>query len=113
MDKTIEKLKNWNCDIEGALERFLDNEEMYLEFVNISAKDNLPNELGKMVSENKIREAFEIAHNLKGVYGNLGLTPLYKTIHEIVEPLRIGKTTNFDINYALLLKELDELKELL
>ncbi len=32
--------------------------------------------------------AFEAAHTLKGVAGNLGLTPLYEAVCAIVEPLR-------------------------
>lgn len=32
--------------------------------------------------------AFEAAHTLKGVVGNMGLTPLYQAVCEIVEPLR-------------------------
>ena len=32
--------------------------------------------------------AFEAAHTLKGVTGNMGLTPLYDAVCTIVEPLR-------------------------
>ena len=33
--------------------------------------------------------AFEAAHTLKGVSGNLGLAPLYKAVCALVEPLRL------------------------
>ena len=36
--------------------------------------------------------AFEAAHTLKGVTGNMGLTPLYDAVCTIVEPLRTGRT---------------------
>ena len=35
--------------------------------------------------------AFEAAHTLKGVTGNMGLTPLYDAVCTIVEPLRTGE----------------------
>ena len=32
-------LKEWKCDVEGALERFLDDEELYLQCLNIFSTD--------------------------------------------------------------------------
>ena len=53
------------------------------------------------------KEAFEAAHSLKGVLGNLSLTPLYDKVCEITELLRAGE----DADYAALTAETDGLRE--
>ena len=40
--------------------------------------------------------AFEMAHALKGVLGNLALTPIYKPLSEMTELLRAGKDPDAD-----------------
>ena len=47
------------------------------------------------------------AHSLKGVCGNLSLTPIYDVLNEIVEPLRIKK----EMDYAPLFEKLNKLFE--
>ena len=51
--------------------------------------------------------AFQSAHALKGVLGNLSLTPMYKKSVEITELLRSRTQTD----YAPLLAELFEMKD--
>jgi HPt (histidine-containing phosphotransfer) domain-containing protein len=57
--------------------------------------------------------AFDSAHELKGVLANMGLTPLWEDACALVEPLRVGKLTNTDANYAKLLADLSTFKEML
>jgi len=42
------------------------------------------------IEEGNIPQAISNAHALKGVYGNLSLTPLYKAYTQIVNDLRAG-----------------------
>ncbi len=92
MDKKILRLKEWGCDIDGAMSRFMNNEGMYLSFLDRVKNDSLFNKLLSSVKENDIKEAFNNAHTLKGILGNMGLTPMYEPTCEIADSLRIGKT---------------------
>ena len=52
-----------------------------------------------------LRAAFEAAHTLKGVAGNLGLKPLYDAVCHIVEPLRRGEERD---DYAVMYQTIQE-----
>ncbi len=54
-------------------------------------KENVKNpipDLEAAINSNDLQKAFEIAHGLKGVFGNLSITPLFDALVEITEPLR-------------------------
>lgn len=113
MNVTLERLNKWGCDVRGALERFVGDEDMYIGFLNEVVDDKALEKLGHAIKVGNIRDAFHEAHTLKGVHGNLGLTPLYQLDIEIVEPLRIGKDDGVSENYELLIDANDILKQLL
>ena len=113
MNVVLEKLKQWDCDIEGALERFLDDEEMYMDFLNVTSEDENLDKLVKSVDEGNAKDAFDYAHTLKGVYGNMGLTPLYQLTIDIVEPLRNENMDGIKEKCQELVGKNEELKALL
>ncbi|MFA6947924.1 MAG: Hpt domain-containing protein [Eubacteriales bacterium] len=90
MSKIIDALLSWGCDIDGAMERFMDDEELYLSCLSIVCDDDAFAELESALRAHDIPAAFDAAHTLKGVLGNMGLTPMYDAVVEIVEPLRAG-----------------------
>ncbi|MBR5658308.1 MAG: Hpt domain-containing protein, partial [Lachnospiraceae bacterium] len=47
------------------------------------------------IGERDLKGAFEAAHALKGVLGNLSLTPLYEIVCEITELLRAQTDTDY------------------
>lgn len=98
-DKILDALKEWKCDVEGALERFLDDEELYLQCLNIFSTDENFAKLKEYIDSKSYQDAFDSAHTLKGVAGNLGLTPLYMAIIDIVESLRAKDYTNLNALY--------------
>ena len=55
------------------------------------------------------KEAFEAAHSLKGVLGNLSLTPLYEPTSEMTELLRAGADADYPACLAKILAKRDEL----
>lgn len=70
--------------------------------------------LKKAVEDNDLKNAFELAHTMKGVYGNLGLTPLYEPVCRIVEVLRSGTFNGISGDMELLevkKKELNNISE--
>ena len=109
----FKQMEEWKCDVEGALERFLDDEEMYMDFLHQIAEEEAIVKLGKAIDAGDIQLAFDYAHTLKGVHGNMGLTPLYLLDIEIVEPLREGTFETVKENYQKLVAENEKLKEIL
>ncbi len=93
MSMLLDALREWNCDVEGALERFVWDEELYTECLNTVLEDETFKELGTALEQNRIDDAFDFAHTLKGVLANMGLTPLYDITVRIVEPLRAGRSS--------------------
>ena len=85
---TIEKLKAYGANVEEGLQRCMNNEDFYLMLVNKSLANNQIPNLEEAINNNDLQKAFEIAHALKGVYGNLSITPLYDAVVEITELLR-------------------------
>ena len=89
-DEMIARLSGWGCNMEAALTRTAGDKDFYTTLLT-TYKDTLPlAELRSQVADGKVKEAFETAHMLKGVLGNLGLDPMYRQIGLIVEPLRAG-----------------------
>ena len=107
MNQLFVKLKEAECDVEGALARFLDDEDLYVQFYGELLKDEAFNNLGVALEEGRLYEAFEFAHTLKGIIGNMGLTPMFNIVCDIVEPLRINSVDGVKENY----KELLSLRE--
>ena len=85
---TVEKLGEFGANTNEALERCMNNEQFYLMLVEKALKDDSLERLDSALKNGNLDEGFEIAHSLKGVLGNLSLTPLYEVIVEITELLR-------------------------
>ena len=90
MDRRIERLRAMGCDTAGALERMADDEEFYVECLQEALENPGFDGLQKALTARDAEAAFDCAHALKGILGNVGLTPLYRKTVEIVEPLRLG-----------------------
>lgn len=102
LDKLIEYINT----LEG-LERCLNNEEFYLRLVNKALNDDSYLKLKEEIDNKKLDEAFKIAHSLKGVLGNLSITPMYEIIYELTELLRRKE----DIDYSNYLEGLFRIRE--
>lgn len=113
MGKLFDELEQWGCDIEGAMERFLEDEELYVICLETVITDEAFKHLGEALREKRTQDAFDCAHTLKGVFANLGLTPMYRIVEEIVEPLRAGCNENLLPFYEKLLDANEHLKQIL
>ena len=85
---TIEKLNSYGANASEGLARCFGNEALYLRLVATIPEDAVFERLKKSLDEKNLDAAFEAAHALKGVLGNLSLTPLYTIAVEITELLR-------------------------
>ena len=103
---TIEKLNRFCADTEDGLARCCGSEALYLRLVKMAADEKSFDKLTRAANEKNYKEAFEAAHSLKGVLGNLSLTPLYEKVCKMTELLRAEEKTD----YAALTAETDGLR---
>lgn len=99
---SINKLKEFGCNVNDGLDRCLNDESFYLDLVKSLIKDTQMEKLKEELMQNNLEEAFKISHSLKGVYGNLAITPIYEKLKELTDYLRFKK----EIDYNLLIDEL-------
>lgn len=93
---TTEKLREFGADTDAGLSRCMGNEDFYIRMVIMALQDSGFDRLKDAVNANDLSAAFGQAHNLKGVLGNLALTPLYEPVSEMTELLRAGKEADYD-----------------
>ena len=101
---TIETLQSYGANTSEGLARCLNNEAFYLRLVGMALADD-----GSAVKSDDHQAAFEAAHGLKGVLGNLALTPLYERASQITELLRAGQEADYVPMAEELIRKRDEL----
>ncbi len=84
----LEELEKLDVNVDEAMQRFMNKAELYERMLK-----KLPNMMNgtqvmEAIESGNIDGAIETAHTLKGVLGNLSITPLYKAYTEIVALLR-------------------------
>lgn len=79
---------NNDIDLEGAKERFMENEELFKRFLFRFPKENAFADLERFTIEENVDDAFHVAHTMKGVVGNLSLISVSKVLNPIVEIFR-------------------------
>lgn len=112
MQEVKEIFDTYGVDYEMTMSRFMYNEDMYLKFLNMLFDDKNLEKLANAIEEGNIAEAFEAAHTLKGVVGNMGLTRLFNAVNKIAEPLRAGEQTdNYPELYQAIQMEFEKVNE--
>jgi HPt (histidine-containing phosphotransfer) domain-containing protein len=101
----IEKLRELGANVDEGLERCMGMEDFYLEMIELGLSNDRFEALGKALEEGNLDDAFEDAHAIKGVVGNLALTPLYETVSEITENLRAKVQTDYEVIYKKILSQ--------
>ena len=104
---TIEALKSFGADADEGLKRCVNNEEFYFKMIGKAVNEPSFDMLYSALDEKDYDMAFEKAHALKGVLGNLALTPIYDPMSEMVELLR-GRT---DTDYSKYIETIKEKKK--
>ena len=113
MSKVLDALKDWGCDVEGAMERFIGDAELYEVCLKTVLADKSFAGLGEALNGGDVKAAFDHAHTLKGVLANMGLTPMYDITVRIVEPLRAGNSDNLLPVYEELIQAKEKLAGIL
>jgi HPt (histidine-containing phosphotransfer) domain-containing protein len=91
---TIDDLREYGANVDEGLGRCFGNAEFYLKLVNMIRDDQGFDKLRAALEQKDYKTAFDAAHTLKGVLGNLSLSPMYDPVSEITELLR--KETDMD-----------------
>ena len=73
---TLQALQQTGADTESGMARCLNNEEFYLKMVRMAIQDGNFAALDAAVAAGDLEAAFERAHALKGILGNVSLTGL-------------------------------------
>lgn len=114
MDNNIilNRLKEYGVSIDEITERFMGDMELYFMCLNEFLSDNNFKTLEKALSDGDNQTAFEAAHSLKGMSGNMGLAPMYKAVCELSDALKIKDYSNLDAQYARVSAEYDKISKL-
>ena len=83
-------LEGLGVDFVPTMERFVDNEGLYLKCLDKLLADKNYGMLLEAIRDGDVNAAFEASHALKGVSANLGLDRLYRELKIIVEVFRSG-----------------------
>jgi HPt (histidine-containing phosphotransfer) domain-containing protein len=106
---TIETLRQLGANTQEGLGRCMNNEAFYLRLVNMALDEPNYGKLEEAVKNGDKKAAFEAAHALKGVLGNLSLTPLFEAASEMTELLRAGEDADYPALLARILEQRDAL----
>ena len=92
---TVEKLNVFGANTAEGIARCVNNEAFYLRMVDKAMSDANYGKLETAIHAGDKDAAFEAAHALKGVLGNLSLTPILDPVVEITELLRSRTETDY------------------
>lgn len=109
---TIQGLREYGANVDEGLRRCLNNEDFYIRLVGIAAADEGYDKLAQQVRDGDFAGAFDTAHALKGVLGNLFLTPVYEPVSEITELLRAKQEADYAPLIDRILEQRDKLAAL-
>ena len=102
---TVDALRDFGAETGKGLERCMNNENFYFRLIRMAMADSGFDRLNAALDAGDTQAAFEAAHALKGVLGNLSLTPLYRPVETLTELLRAGNAA--DAAVAPLRAEID------
>ena len=110
---TIDALNEYGADTETGLKRCMGNEALYLRLVSSVPGEPGFEKLKEAVEKKDLDSAFEEAHALKGVLGNLSLTPAFDAVSEMTELLRSRTDTDYAPLLAKIMEEKSTLEKLI
>ena len=106
---TIDSVREYGAAVDEGLARCMNNEAFYLKLVGKVLDDKAFGTLRSAVEAGDKEAAFEAAHQLKGVLGNLALTPMFEPVAEMTELLRAGE----EVEYMVFVDKIEEKKKVL
>ena len=93
-------------DVDDDMHRFMDREDLFVRFMKQYPDDDSLKLLTEDIDRGDVHEAFEHAHALKGVAGNLGFKTMLESLVPVVEKLRGGSLEGSE-EYIMKIRESD------
>ena len=98
MEDTVKSLlESAGMNVKDTMGRFMNNEAMYLKFLNKFLADETMQQLEAACEKGDGKDIFMAAHTLKGIAGNLGMD----TLTEILVPMNEAYRGEPDDSYPL------------
>ena len=99
----LNELQKRGCAIAEMLDQtYMGNEAFYVKMLKKMTANSSMVKLQEAIQTADVNALFSASHDLKGVYGTLGLTPLYEKCCEIVEIARRGSQEGLAEKIAVL-----------
>ncbi len=108
----IDRLTAYGADMPGINARFMGDYDLYVTCLSMLLSDGAFATLGEALRAGDAKRAFEAAHSLKGVIGNMGLTPLYRLVCVLVEEVRADRTDGLMPQYDAVMDNLQLVKDM-
>lgn len=90
MDSLLKALEDAGEDVKGSLERFMQNEGLYVRCLKKFPAEAAKNSCLPAFESQNWEELEKAAHAMKGLAGNLGLNSLFVPYTELLGRLRNG-----------------------
>lgn len=104
-----ERMESAGYDVNGALARFVNNEILFMTFLKKFPTDEHYAAIRPNIDNGNIDEAYKAAHAIKGVAGNLGLTPVFETVNDMLILIKHkDETPDFDTKVVELYEIFDK-----
>ena len=107
---TIDDLIAFGADTQEGLKRCLNKEDFYLRMVKKVPGDANFQKLYDSLAAGDLAGAFDASHAIKGVTGNLALSPIFIPAAELTELLRARTQTDYAPLVEAIRKGRDELE---
>ena len=104
---TLKELEELGVNTAEGLNRCMNKEDFYFKMIKMGLNNEYFAKLEEELLAGDLESAFNSAHALKGVLGNLALTPLYEPLADITEKLRKKAAAD----YVALYKPVKELRD--
>ena len=104
---TIEKLQEYGVNTKEGLARCMNMEKFYFRMLGMGLKNDSFEKLEASLAAGNLEESFELAHGLKGVVGNLAISPIYDPLSVMTEQLRRKE----DVDYVTFYKPIKEIRD--
>ena len=97
----LQQLEQAGVDVRQALDRFMGNEDLYLSFLVKLPSKLHSEEILQALEQGDEDNFYLMVHNLKGMAGNLGLTPIQDSAQAILVEFRSSRFEYHDKLTAL------------
>ena len=112
MSKLTDKLAEFGVDVAMTMDRFVDDEDLYVNCLNIFLNDEKLGLLEKAIKNKDYEEATEYTKEIKGFVGDLGLEPLTENLSELSEKLAIEEYENVGDILKGIFEKIERLKKI-